>query len=72
MTSDDEKTMKEWIRLVIFWIVWVIIMVSAKFIAGALVWGNSGIISSEVIDNKPNGVQIVSNLYEKVLQINLD
>ena len=67
MASEKEDSTKEWIRLVIFWIVWVIIMVSAKFIAGALVWGNSGIISSEFIDNKPNGVQIVSNLYEKVL-----
>jgi len=67
MASEKEDSTKEWIRLVIFWIVWVIIMVSAKFIAGALVWGSSGVISSEFMDNNPNGVQIASNLYEKVL-----
>ncbi len=67
MASNKEESTKDWIRLVIFWIVWVIIMVSAKFIASALVWGNNGVISSGFMDNDPNGVQIASNLYEKVL-----
>lgn len=67
MASDKEDSTKEWIRLVIFWIVWVIIMVSAKFIANALVWGNNGVISSGFMDDNPNGVQIASDLYEKVL-----
>ena len=67
MASEKEDSTKEWIRLVVFWIVWVIIMVSAKFIAGALVWGNNGLISSEFMDNNPSGPEIVANLYEKVL-----
>jgi len=38
MVSDKEETLKEWVRLVIFWILWIIIMVSARFIATSLVW----------------------------------
>lgn len=71
MASDKEDSTKEWIRLVIFWIVWVIIMVSARFIASALVWDN-WVISWEFVDamgenTNPSWVQIAANLYEKVL-----
>ena len=66
MVSSKDDSTKDWIRLVIFWIVGVIIMVSARFIATALVW-NEGVISSEFLAWEPNWVTIASNLYDKVL-----
>lgn len=71
MASSKDDSTKDWIRLVIFWIVGVIIMVSARFIAGALVWDN-WVISEEFTnilgeENGPSWVQIAANLYEKVL-----
>ena len=48
MFSNKEDEFKSWIRLVVFWLLWVIIMVSAKFIAGAL---NENLIR-EFIDNE--------------------
>ena len=70
MTSDKEEAMKEWIRLIIFWIIWIIIMASARFLAEWLA-GNSGIISDEFvslgIDNQPNWIKFISSLYNKLL-----
>ena len=70
MTSDSEDKTKEWIRLVIFGILWIIIMMSAKFLAESLVW-TSGIISLEFNkagDNTdPNWITLAKNLYEKIL-----
>ena len=70
MMSDKEDAMKEWWRLVIFGIVWIIIMVSARFIAEWLVW-DSGIIKTEFYwvedDPRPNWVRLASSLYNKIL-----
>jgi len=68
MTSDDEKTMKEWIRLVIFGIIWVIIMVSARFLATGLV-GDNGIITKEFRDSgaDPKWMRFASSLYSKIV-----
>ena len=70
MTSDKEEAMKEWIRLIIFWIIWIIIMASARFLAEWLA-GNSGIISDEFvslgINNQPNWIKFISSLYNKLL-----
>ena len=66
MTSNKEDALQEWIRLVIYWLLWVIIMVSAKFFAGALVW-DWWLISSEFRNNAPSGVALAKNLYDKIL-----
>lgn len=70
MTSDKEEAMKEWIRLIIFWIIWIIIMASTRFLAEWLA-GNSGIISDEFvslgINNQPNWIKFISSLYNKLL-----
>ncbi len=68
MTSSKEESVKDWIRLVVFWIIWVIIMVSARFIADRLV-GDNWVISREFVqaDSNPNWINIASNLYEIVL-----
>lgn len=70
MTSDKDESMKEWIRLVIFWIVWIIIMVSAGFLASSLVWEN-GIIREEFVPIKesdtPNWIKFADNLYQKIM-----
>ncbi len=70
MTSDKEDSMKEWIRLIIFGIIWIIIRVSAKFLASALVW-NDEIITHEFANPSsnysPNWIQFADNLYQKIL-----
>ena len=70
MTSDKEETMKEWIRLVVFGILWIIIMVSARFIATSLVW-NNGIITQEFANVSssytPNWIQFADNLYKNIM-----
>ncbi len=48
MTSDKEESMKKWIRLVAFWVIWIFIMVSARFIANWLVWDEGWIISEQL------------------------
>ena len=71
MTSDKEETLKEGIRLVIFGIIWVIIMVSARFLAEWLVWEWwSGIIRnafSNVWWWQPNWIKFASALYENIM-----
>ena len=69
MTSDKEEKMKEWIRFVAFGVIWVIIMVSARFIAKSLVW-DSGIIAEEFAnkqDYTPNWIQFADNLYNNIM-----
>lgn len=68
MTSDKEETMKEWIRLVIFGVLWIIIMVSARFLAESLVWDRDGIINTAFGMNwDHNWVRFAENLYEKIM-----
>ena len=69
MFSDKEDAYKEWINLIAYGVIWIIIMVSAKFISGALV-GDWGILSeqrSEVNATGPNWIEIAQQLYERVM-----
>lgn len=68
LTSDSEDKMKDWIRLIIFGILWIIIMVSARFLAEWLVWSN-GIISRQFPggDKVPNWVTLAKDLYENIM-----
>ena len=69
MFSDKEDAYKEWINLIAYGVIWIIIMVSAKFISGALV-GDWGILSeqrSEVNATDPNWIEIAQQLYERVM-----
>ena len=68
LTSDSEDKMKDWIRLNIFGILWIIIMVSARFLAEWLVW-NQGIISKQFPggDKVPNWVTLAKDLYENIM-----
>ena len=70
MTSSEEEKTKEWIRLVVFGVLWIIIMMSAKFLAESLVW-TGGIISTEFTksgnNTDPNGIVLARNVYEKIM-----
>ena len=68
LTSDSEDKMKDWIRLVIFGVLWIIIMVSARFLAEWLVW-TQGIISKQFPDGDkvPNWVTLAKGLYENLM-----
>lgn len=67
MTSNSEDKMKEWIRLIVFGILWIIIMMSARFLAEWLVW-DRGLISTEFLKwEDPLWVNLAKNLYEKLL-----
>ena len=70
MTSDKEENLKEWIRLVVFGIIWIIIMVSAKFLASSLVW-NEGIITDEFGGTTeatwPSWINFAENLYNTIM-----
>ena len=69
MVSDKEETMKEWIRLVAFGILWIIIMVSARFIATSLVWTNWIIVEefANPVDHQPNWIVFADSLYNKIM-----
>lgn len=80
MLSNKEESTKEGIRLVIFGIVWIIIMVSARFIAEWLVWDSVwedgeativGVIRSTFMgvgnDSQPVGIALASGIYNKIL-----
>lgn len=72
MTSDKEESMKEWIRLVAFGALWIIIMISAKFLATSLVWenGSGWIIWTQFIgtsDKDPSWIEFANELYNKVM-----
>ena len=69
MTSDAEDKMKEWIRLIIFGVLWVIIMMSANFLAEWLVWDH-GIITVQfdgAAGDNPSWIQLAKQLYEKLM-----
>lgn len=70
MTSSKEDSLKDGIRLVIYGIIWIVIMVSARFLAEGLVW-NDGVISREFANpddtKNPNWVNFATALYEKIL-----
>lgn len=67
MTSNAEDKMKEWIRYIIFGVLWVIIMVSARFLAEGLVW-DTGIIADQFKDaDNPSWVELAQDLYEKLM-----
>lgn len=70
MVSDKEETMKEWISLVAFGILWIIIMVSARFLATSLVWGD-GIITEQFAnvkpDAQPNWIVFADELYNRIM-----
>ena len=71
MTSEKEEASKEWMRLVLFGIVWIFIMVSARFLAEWLVWHDSvtGIITKAFGTGwkDPNWVEFASALYNKIM-----
>lgn len=69
MTSDKEESMKKWIRLVAFWVIWIIIMVSARFIANWLVWDEGWIISEQWKDpsHNPSWIVFADNLYKNIM-----
>lgn len=69
MTSDKEESMKKWIRLVAFWVIWIIIMVSARFIANWLVWDDGWIISEQLKESEstPRWMVFANNLYTKIM-----
>lgn len=69
MVSDKEETMKEWIRLVAFGMLWIIIMVSARFIATSLVWTNWIIVEefANPVDHQPNWIVFADSLYNKIM-----
>lgn len=80
MMSNKEDSSKEWIRMVVFGVLWIIIMASARFLAEWLVWSN-GIISDEFTVHRiiskdgltvstllePRWVTFATALYEKIL-----
>ena len=67
MTSNAEDKMKEWIRYIIFGVLGVIIMVSARFLAEGLVW-DTGIIADQFKDaDNPSWVELAQDLYEKLM-----
>lgn len=66
MTSDKEESMKEWIRLVVFGIIGIIIMASARFLAEWLVWGD-GVISGQFVGTNPSWIDFSENLYNNIV-----
>lgn len=65
MTSDDEKAIKEWTRLLIFGIIWIIIMVSARFFAKEL----NGFLFDEFSKGwaDPKWIRFVDKIYKELL-----
>lgn len=70
MTSDKEESIKEWIKLITYGIVWIIVMVSAAFIANKLVWNDSILqeyIQSQITDGWVSWAQLAKNIYENII-----
>jgi len=67
MMSDKEETMKEGIRLVVFGIVWIIIMVSASFLANWFVSITGEQFGTITPSHQPNWIVFADNLYKKIL-----
>jgi len=66
MTSDKEETMKEGIRLVIFGIIWIIIMVSARFIANWFVDMTDEQFNNP-LNQQPSWIEFADDLYNKIM-----
>lgn len=69
MVSDKEETMKDGMKLVIFWVLWIIIMVSARFLANSLVWDSGIIPDSEAWKDGKNlvWIELADNLYHTIM-----
>ena len=67
MVSNKPESTKEWVTLVVYGIIWIIIMVSARFIASKLVWDNGVITDSIDAENWLNGVNLAKHLYEDIM-----
>lgn len=66
MTSDDEKAVKEWTRLLVFGIIWIIIMVSARFFAEGL----EKLLRTEFVGawvDTPKWMRFIEDLYKNLL-----
>ena len=66
MTSDDEKAVKEWTRLLVFGIIWIIIMVSARFFAEWL----EKLLRTEFVGawaDTPKWMRFIEGLYTNLL-----
>lgn len=63
MFSNKEDAFKEWISLIVYGILWVIIMVSAKFIAGTLIDN----LNSNITTGSVSGINLASDLYENLM-----
>lgn len=66
MTSDKEETMKEGIRLVIFGIIWIIIMVSARFIANWFIDMTDEQFNNP-LNQQPSWIEFADDLYNKIM-----
>lgn len=67
MFSSKEDATKEWLTQVAFGVLWIVIMVSAKFLANSLVWGWWILSSTIRTDGSPNWIILAQNLYDKIL-----
>lgn len=70
MTSSKEDSLKDWVKLVAFWVLWIIVMVSARFLATSLVWDNGVIteqFSNATNDRQPNWIIFADDLYNTVM-----
>ena len=63
MFSNKEDAFKEWIKIVVYGIIWVIIMVSAKFIA----WSLINNYETNLVTGSVSGVGLASYLYENLM-----
>ena len=70
MFSNKEDAYQEWIKILYYGIIWIIIMVSAKFIAWWLVWSDGAIYRNWMYlgsADKPSWIYLAHNIYEKIL-----
>ena len=66
MFSSKEDATKDWMKYLAFWVLWIVIMVSARFLAYSLVW-DSGVISSNLNTQTQNWVKLAHDLYVKTI-----
>lgn len=60
--SGDEKQMGSWLKMVIFWVIWIIIMISAKYIWTVLFVDIFGSWNANAI----TWIQLSQNLYNRI------
>lgn len=67
MVSSKEESSKDWMKMVLFWVLWIVIMVSAKFLANSLVW-TEGVIETGIDDEEwLKWIKFASQFYSKIL-----